>query len=218
MAMNIFGTDGFFNNNKVQNLSAVAGSTSVAGTLIVGGKGYVGLGRPIMSGGFTMLTPVTVSLTSAETTLLGSGLGSLITPANTIAVGQSSHSVASGHIGINLSPTLTLRLKGGPASSINLAVITIPLSTITAGSAWKLTSDYTVKSIGAAGVASMYVNSTFIVYDTINPPTYASSTLNTTTFDTTVNNVISLTAQWSVAASTNTITCSQFTTNSVYTP
>lgn len=185
---------------------------------IIAGKGYVAGTRPIMSGGFTMITPITLSLSAAETVIVGAGLGSLTTPANTIVLGQSSHSVASGSLGINLSPTLTFRLKGGPTSSIVLATIPIPLSTITAGSGWKLTSDYTVKAIGPAGIAQIYINSVFVVYDTINPPTYALFTLNTTTFDTTVNNVITLTAQWSAASASNTLTCQQFTTNSVYTP
>lgn len=214
---NIFGVSGFFDNNKVQNLAAVPGSTSVSGQLLIGGKTFIA-GRPVMTGGFTMLTPVTVTLTSAETVMIGSGLGSLITPANTIVVGQSSHSVASGVLSITLSPTLTIRLKGGPTSSTVLATFPIALSTISANSAWKLTSDYTVKAIGAAGTAQIYINSVFVIFDTVNPPTYANFSTNITTYDTTVMNVATLTAQWSVASSSNTITCSQFTTNSVYTP
>lgn len=165
-----------------------------------------------------MITPVTVANTTDETVLIGAGLGTLSSAANTIQVGQSSHSVASGNLSINASPTLTIRIRGGPTSTVDLATFAIPLTTVTAGSAWKLTSDYTVKAIGTSGVAQIYINSVFTVYDISNARTYANFGLNTTTFDTTVANVITMTAQWSAASPGDTVTCQQFTTNSVYAP
>lgn len=199
--------------------SATSVSISRAGaSTTIGGKAYVAGTRPVMSGGFTMLTPVTLANSTVETSLIGAGLGSLTSPANSVSVGQSSHSVSSGNLSITGSPTLTIRLKGGPTSATTLATWPIALATISANAAWKLTSDYTVKAIGAAGVAQIYINSVFVVFDTINPPTYAHFSLNTTTYDTTVANVATVTAQWSAASASNTITCQQFTTNSVYTP
>lgn len=196
--------------------SVTIGKTTI-GTVIAG-KGYVASVRPIMSGGFTMITPVTVANTTTESTLIGAGLGSLTVAANSASVGQSSHSVMSGNLSITGSPTLTIRLKGGPSGTTTLATFPITLSTIGANSAWKLTSDYTVKAIGAAGTASLYINSTFIVFDTLNPPTYAHFELNITTYDSTVINTLSVTAQWSAASASNTITSQSFVTNSVYTP
>ena len=201
------------------NIGATSSSVALASTTqptIIQGRGYVGTTRPIMSGGFTMLTNTTVANTTAETTIIGAGMGSLTSSANGFTVGYTSHSTISGTLRINATPTLTIRVYGGPAGATLISAFPIALSTLGVNVPWKMNNDVVVKSIGVAGVASIQLNSTFTVYDTVAVVSYVNQNLNSTTFDTTTANVLNITAQWSAAHVNNTVTTNQLFTHSIY--
>lgn len=202
--------------------STTTGSGVFAGGLGVAGSAYVNKAfigpnaRPAMSGGYTMITNTSIANTVTETTIIGAGLGSLTGLANTIPVGSTTRITANGAITINATPTLTFRIYGGATSTTLLATFAITLSTLAAGSAWRLETCAVVKTIGAATTASVQLNSTFHVNDSTSVNTYGNQTLNNTTFDTTVNNVFNVTAQWSAAHASNILDTNQFFSNSVY--
>lgn len=158
-------------------------------------------------------TPVTNTLT--ETSLLDGGLGSLSIPADGFNVGDSFHAILTGHISAVNNHTLTLRIKAGSVVLATTGAITMAGTT---GKHWKLEMFFTVRTIGAAGVASiatggafMYTKNASTNFEGIN-----FSTENTTTFDTTISNTLSITAQWGTANAGDSIYSEIFTLNKTY--
>jgi hypothetical protein len=158
-------------------------------------------------------TPVTN--TTTETSLLDGGLGSLSIPADGFNVGDSFHAILTGHISSVNNHTLTLRIKAGSVVLATTGAITMAGTT---GKHWKLEMFFTVRAIGAAGVASiatggafMYTKDASTNFEGIN-----FSTENTTTFDTTISNTLSITAQWGTANAGDSIYSEIFTLNKTY--
>jgi hypothetical protein len=158
-------------------------------------------------------TPVTNTLT--ETSLLDGGLGSLSIPADGFNVGDSFHAILTGHISSVNNHTLTIRIKSGSVIFATTGAITMAGTT---GKHWKLEVFFTVRTIGAAGVASiatggafMYTKNASTNFEGIN-----FSTENTTTFDTTISNTLSITAQWGTANAGDSIYSEIFTLNKTY--
>ena len=158
-------------------------------------------------------TPVTN--TTTETSLLDGGLGSLSIPADGFNVGDSFHAILTGHISSVNNHTLTLRIKAGSVVLATTGAITMAGTT---DKDWKLEVFFTVRTIGAAGVASiatggafMYTKDASTNFEGIN-----FSTENTTTFDTTISNTLSITAQWDTANAGDSIYSEIFTLNKTY--
>jgi len=158
-------------------------------------------------------TPVTN--TTTETSLLDGGLGSLSIPADGFNVGDSFHAILTGHISAVNNHTLTLRIKAGSVVLATTGAITMAGTT---GKHWKLEVFFTVRTIGAAGVASIATGGAFMYtknasnnFEGIN-----FSTENTTTFDTTISNTLSITAQWGTANAGDSIYSEIFTLNKTY--
>jgi len=158
-------------------------------------------------------TPVTN--TTTETSLLDGGLGSLSIPADGFNVGDSFHVILTGHISSVNNHTLTIRIKSGSVIFATTEAITMAGTT---GKHWKLEVFFTVRTIGAAGVASIATGGAFMYtkdasnnFEGIN-----FSTENTTTFDTTISNTLSITAQWDTANAGDSIYSEIFTLNKTY--
>ena len=158
-------------------------------------------------------TPVTN--TTTETSLLDGGLGSLSIPADGFNVGDSFHAILTGHISSVNNHTLTIRIKAGSVIFATTGAITMAGTT---GKHWKLEVFFTVRTIGAAGVASIATGGAFMYtknasnnFEGIN-----FSTENTTTFDTTISNTLSITAQWDTANAGDSIYSEIFTLNKTY--
>ena len=189
---------------------------NTTGIVTFGSKGYISGTRPILSGGFNMITNTTVTNTTVETSIIGAGVGSLTSIANTASAGNASRLRAGGTVNITGNPTVTLRLYAGPTGTTLLSSFVIALSTLSANSPWQLNTDIAVKSIGVATVASIQINATFQVFDTTSVSSYVHQALNNTTYDTTVINVLRLTIQWSAANASNIFTTNLLNTHSLY--
>jgi uncharacterized protein (DUF697 family) len=83
---------------------------------------------------------------------------------------------------------------------------------------WKLEVYFTVRTIGAAGVASIATGGTFMYTKNASNNFEGTnfSTENTTTFDTTISNTLSITAQWGTANAGDSIYSEIFTLNKTY--
>lgn len=159
-------------------------------------------------------TPVTNTI--VETSLLDGGLGTLTVPANGFKAGDSFQAVLSGHISSRNNDTLTIRIK--TQSGVLLAqtgTVTMPTCT---NQHWDLKLNFTVRTIGVATVAS--IASTLLFTYTKNASNAFEGTnvsiINNTTFDTTVDNTLIVTAQWSAANTTNSIYSELFTLYKTY--
>jgi len=158
-------------------------------------------------------TPVTN--TTTETSLLDGGVGTLTVPANGFKVGDSFHAILTGYISSVNNHTLTIRVKSGSVVLATTGSITMAGTT---NRHWKLEVYFTVRTLGASGVASIATGGTFMY--TKNASTNFEgtnfSTETTTGFDTTISNTLSITAQWGQTNTGDSIYSEIFTLNKTY--
>jgi len=159
-------------------------------------------------------TPVTA--TAAEGSLLDGGLGTLTIPANGFQVGDSFKGVLIGHLSCVGTATLQIRVK--TASGIPLADTGVMAMNLTTAKHWKLDVDFTVRTLGAATVASIasgglfaYTKNSGFNFEGVN-----FSIVNNTTFDTTISNTLVVTAQWNTNNAGNSIYSEIFTLQKTY--
>ena len=159
-------------------------------------------------------TPVTG--TAVEGSLLDGGLGTLTIPANGFQVGDSFTGVLIGHLSCVGTATLQIRVK--TASGILLADTGVMAMSAATNKHWKLNVDFTVRTLGAATVASIasgglfaYTKNSGLNFEGVN-----FSIVNNTTFDTTVSNTLVITAQWNTANAGNSIYSELFTLFKTY--
>mgnify|MGYP003347074576 CR=1 FL=1 len=121
----------------------------------------------------------------------------------------------TGHIGSNNISNLTIRIKTG---SVTLGTIG-PINMATATNQhFKLNLNFTIRSIGGAGVASIMTEGDFSYSKNASTAFEQSifTNQNNSTFDTTSSNTLDITAQWDSTNSANSIYSEIFTLNKVY--
>jgi hypothetical protein len=180
-----------FLNGYIQNLFTNNITPSNQG-LTVNGKLYIGL-RPVVSGGWTMYVPVTISNTTVKTVAITPGLGTLVIGGGTLLVGSTSTARLSGIVSAANNATITLSLN---ITDSNNNVSTIELNnqfpnSVTASS-WTLETMYVVTSI-VGNVCTVNYNTAFR-YSILGSS--MGGTLQTDSF--TVNSNLSLTSSFSV--------------------
>lgn len=153
-------------------------------------------------------TPVTN--TTVETSLLDGGLGTLTVPANGFKVGDSFLAVLTGHISSVNNHTLHIRIKSDGVALADTGIIIMPATT---NKNWKLDVNFTVRTIGSSGIASIVTGGTFFyTKDASNSFEGANfSTETFTGFNTTIDNTIAITAQWGTASTGDSIYSEIFT-------
>lgn len=149
----------------------------------------------------------TVTATVTETSVLGTGVGSLSVPANGFSVGDSFVLHLTGTLSAANNQTLTIKLKSGSTILASSGAITLP--TITSKK-WSLDAHFVVRAIGAAGVAQLLTSGSFTYNQNSGNSLEGSDfeSLNASTFDTTGSNTLSVTVQWGSTNATNSIVAS----------
>ena len=144
----------------------------------------------------TNSTPVTNTL--VESSLIDGGVGSLTIPANLFRVGEAFHAILTGHISCVNNHTLRIRIKAGSSILADTGLISMALTTT---KHWKLEVFFTINQLGIAGVGSISTGGSFTytkdassAFEGVN-----FSYENNTTFNTTIDNTLSITAQWGTA-------------------
>lgn len=156
---------------------------------------------------------VTVSGTTSETSIIGAGTGTLSVPANGFSVGDSFQLTMGGVLN-NTNDTLIIRLK---SDSVVLAQ-SASFDPAANGDNWFMSVYFTIRSIGAAGVASISTHGNFQVVKASNGSVFgeAFQTLNNTTFDTTTPNTLDITVQFSSSDPLNNIYSDLFVLNKIF--
>ena len=156
-----------------------------------------------------------ITNTTTETTLIGSGVGSLSIPADGFEVGDSFHAKLIGHISCNSSATVRIRIKTGSVVLADTGVISLATST---NRHWEINVYFTIRSIGGAGVASISSGGIFSYVKNAGTAFEGSNFLliNNTDFDTTVSNTLNVTAEWGTASASNSIYSDIFMLNKTY--
>jgi hypothetical protein len=153
--------------------------------------------------------------TNVETTLINGGVGTLSVPANGFAIGDSFRAVIAGVLTTANNQTIRIRVKSG--SVILLDSGAQPITNIT-NDVFSLNVDFTIRALGAAGVASIVSLATFHYVKTSNAATqgFAFNVVNNTTFDTTISNTLDITVQWGSNNAGNSIYSDIFVLNKTY--
>lgn len=158
---------------------------------------------------------IAIAGTTTEGTLIDGGIGSLSVPANGFSVGDSFLAHMSGIISAKNNDTLTIRVKTGSIILGDSGAIIMPAAT---AKHWDLIVQFTIRQIGVAGVASI-VSSGQLTYSKNASNAFEGadfSTINSTTFDTTVSNTLDVTAEWSSNDPINSIYTEFFVLNKIY--
>ncbi len=161
-------------------------------------------------------TSITISGTTSETSLIGTGVGTLSVPANGFQVGDSFRAVLGGIVNIGNGQTIRIRVKTDSVVLLDSGVQTLINNVDDA--IWSLNIDFTIRSLGGVGVASIVSLGSFHYTKTNNGTVegFAFNTVNNTTFDTTDNNTLDITIQWGSTSSANNIYSDTFVLNKIY--
>jgi hypothetical protein len=161
-------------------------------------------------------TSVTISGTTTETSIIGGGIGTLTVPANGFQIGDSFRAVFGGLLNIGNGQTIRVRIKTGSTVLLDSGVQTL-INNVT-NAIWSLNVDFTVRSLGGTGSASIVSLGSFHYTKTNNGTVegFAFNTVNNTTFDTTVSNQLEITIQWGSTDVSNNIYSDVFVLNKVY--
>jgi hypothetical protein len=159
-------------------------------------------------------TPVTA--TTAETTIIGAGVGTLTVPANGFSIGDSFQASLDGLLSCVGTATLHIHVK--TLTGIILADTGIIAMDTTTAKSWSLTLYFTIRNIGTTTVASISSGGLFsyIKNAGTNFEGYVLTNINNTTFDTTISNTLIVTAQWNTTNAGNSIYSTNFTLTKIY--
>jgi hypothetical protein len=154
--------------------------------------------------------------TTTESTLINGGEGSLIIPANGFNIGDSFRAVFGGVMNAANNQTIRIRVKAGSVVLLDSGVQTLTNSIIS--DIWSLNVDFTIRQLGAAGVASVVTLATFHYTKTNNATVegFAFNNINNTTFNTTISNTLDVTVQWGSTNASNSIYSDIFILNKIY--
>jgi hypothetical protein len=157
-----------------------------------------------------------ITNTTVESSLINGGVGSLTVPANGFKVGDSFRAVFGGVMNANNNQNITIRVDSGPIVLLDSGLQNLGSSII--NDVWSLNIDFTIRQIGPAGVASIVTLGSFHYTKTNNASVqgFGFNTINNTTFDTTISNVLDVTAQWQNASTGNNIYSDIFILNKTY--
>jgi hypothetical protein len=158
-------------------------------------------------------TPIT---NGSQGTLIDSGVGTLSVPANGFSIGDSFRADFGGLMSCKNNETLTIRVKAG-ATVLSLSPsFTLPGI---ANQVWLLNINFTIRAIGPTNTASIVVlaNLHILKLASGTQEGFGWNTINSTTFDTTISNILDVTAQWgSNTPAQNSIYSDIFVLNKIY--
>jgi len=176
------------------------------GTTVSGRAGVFGL--------FTATATATVANTGSETTLIGSGVGSLTIPSADLYAGKTVRVKARGYwstLGI-AAGNITINLKGGSTVLATTGAVAVPLSQ--SSDYWEVDAEIVVYSTGGAG--TVWTQGKFLSENTTLLTAFIAGMTNTSNSGISpLSSALNLTATWSAASSSNTITCTGATIDSV---
>ena len=210
------GTSGANGSSGVSGTSATSGANGSSGVSGTSGTSPI-LPLPVVYGLYAQTAnSATVTNTTTETTIIGTGVGSLSVPANGFAVGDSFRAILGGAINATNNQTIRIRLRTGSVLLLDSGLQN--LGSAVTDDVWSLNVDFTVRQIGTAGVASIVSLGSFHYTKTNNASVqgFGFNVVNNTTFNTTVSNTLDITVEWGSASTGNNIYSDTFVLNKIY--
>lgn len=158
---------------------------------------------------FTQTADKTFNNTAAETSLIGTGVGTVTLPANFWAPGKTVRIAGMGYLADTGTPTFTLKVKIGSVVVFNSGAITMP--TLTGNQFLFVKAVLTCRTTGATGTVfctiEAYCNNGATAVQSFN----ASVNTATSTVDTTASAALDVTGTWGTANASNAATSNTFT-------
>jgi hypothetical protein len=210
------GTSGVTGTNGSSGTAGVTGTAGTAGTSGSSGTSPV-FPAPLVYGLYAQTAnSTTVTNTTAETTIIGTGVGSLSVPANGFSVGDSFRAIFGGVINAGNNQTIRIRMRTGAVLLLDSGLQN--LGSAVTNDVWSLNVDFTIRQIGAAGVASIVSLGGFHYTKTNNASVqgFGFNVVNSTTFNTTISNTLDVTVEWGAASTGNNIYSDIFILNKIY--
>lgn len=146
----------------------------------------------------------TVTNTTTETGIIGTGVGGLTVAPNTFRVGDSYHGKIGGVISNQNNDTIWIRIKTG--STILASTGSITLSTATT-QGWECELDFTIATIGASG--TICTNGNF-AYNRNTGSLEGFVFQDVEVIDTTISNTLDITVEWGQAKTQDEIYSANF--------
>ena len=168
------------------------------------------------SGGlYAQTAPATVVTGTAQQTLINGGVGTMTVPANGFQIGDSFVAYFSGKISSVNNAVLEIHVIADGDTLADTGPITMFATT---NKDWEMFVNFTVRSIGAAGVGSVATSGRFLYNkdSAAQPESIGFFNLDNTTFDTTVSNTLNVTAQWDTGNPINQIQTEMFNLYRIY--
>jgi hypothetical protein len=156
-----------------------------------------------------------IANTIIESSLIGTGVGTLIVPANGFAVGDSFALKMCGNVSCANNETIHVRIKSNGIVIGDLGVFQMKIAT---NKFFELVVDFTITKIGGAEVAELFVNGQYSYNQNANTQLDGSNfaLVSNTTFDTTITNTLTVTGQWGLANVANSIQSQNFVLTKTY--
>ena len=152
---------------------------------------------------FTQTNTVTVSNTTTESTVLGTGIGTKTIPANFLTAGKTIRLIVRGYMNETSTPTIRIRLKVGSVTVFDSNPVTINALGGT-DKYFDAIFDITCRTTGTTGTVMpqgrwLYTANSGVT-SVINGAVTAKSTINTT-----ISNALDLTVEWGTASTSNNV-------------
>jgi hypothetical protein len=188
----------------------ITGDGSVGSPLVAASVANANFGLFAQTGNSIPITGTTV-----ETTLINGGIGTLTVPANGFQIGDSFRAVFGGVLNAANNQTIRIRVKAGSVVLLDSGLQ--PITNIT-NNVFNLHIDFTVRTLGTTGVASIVSLGAFNYVKTSNAAIegFGFNTVNSTTFNTTISNTLDITVQWGSNNAGNSIYSDIFILNKTY--
>lgn len=168
---------------------------------------------------YASTTNAVISNTTAEKTLIGAGIGSLMLDTFYLVPGKTLRITASGLYGTQIVPVgLNVRVRMGTGGALDTTGGTIILDTGTQTPAgnltnlwWRLYADITCRTDGASGTVMAQSTWEHQSAGVGNPINWEMINSSNVVIDTTINQTIQLTAQWAGGvAAADSMMCTNF--------
>jgi len=155
-----------------------------------------GVKQTVQAALFTQTATGTSANSTAENTISSTGVGTLTLPTNFFVAGKTLRITGSGFHSSTASPTLNFKVKFGSTVICTTGAHTHHNAT---NGSWSFNAVITCRTTGAGG--TVFAQGNFLdATDVVNMVNTATTSVNTTT-----TQAITVTAQWSSASPSNTI-------------
>lgn len=165
---------------------------------------------------FTETADATIGNSTTETTVVGTGVGSVTLPAKLLVAGRTIRLTARGSYGTDaVAPTLRIKVKLIDSTPTTVVILDTGAVTLTAAQTnqyWELDALVTCRTTGATGTVfaqgllTLSNGATTALHLEMSSGGTANANTATSTIDTTKTEKVEITATWGTANANNTIT------------